>query len=62
MENGRIILVDYKTDRVSDIADLAALYGKQLFIYKLALEKMLGLEVGECVIYSFSKSDFIILN
>lgn len=62
VENGRIILVDYKTDRVSDIADLAALYGKQLFIYKLALEKMLGLEVGECVIYSFSKSDFIILN
>lgn len=35
-----LVLVDYKTDRVSDINELAEKYKRQIELYKLTLEKL----------------------
>lgn len=52
-ENGSLILVDYKTDRVSSEEKLISLYKDQLDVYKEALKKCFGKEVSETVLYSF---------
>lgn len=52
-ENGALVLVDYKTDRVADPAELWARYGGQLTLYRMALEQCTGLPVQECLLYSF---------
>ena len=53
-ENGKIVLVDYKTNRNTTAEKLAEEYKGQLEIYKKALAEMTGAEVGECVLFSFS--------
>ena len=55
-EDGRIIVVDYKTDRVKDPLKLAEMYKEQLRLYKLAVEQITGKTVGECMLYSFEMS------
>ncbi len=52
-EEGSYVLLDYKTDCVSNASELVKRYEKQLQIYKEALEQMTGKTVRECVIYSF---------
>ena len=52
IEDGRIILVDYKTDRVSEAAELVLRYQTQLNLYADALEKALMLPVAQKLIYS----------
>lgn len=52
-ENGELVIVDYKTDRVQDAAALTALYKRQLEIYREALTQTLGLPVKETVLYAF---------
>ena len=52
-ENGKLVLVDYKTDRAKDPAELWQRYRAQLALYRLALEQCTGLQVGECLLYSF---------
>jgi len=46
-------IVDYKTDYVKSEAELIERYSMQLSLYKEAIEKLLGLEIKECIIYSF---------
>lgn len=58
-EDGLVVL-DFKTDRVEDINELAQCYGEQLSIYATACEKIFGLPVKEKIIYSFAKSSAII--
>lgn len=55
-ENGKLILVDYKTDRVEEGNEAVLLnrYGVQIFQYERALRMITGKEVGEAWIYSFS--------
>lgn len=53
-EEGRMVLVDYKTDRVRDEEDLKSRYRDQLEIYKVALEEIFGLPVIEICLYSFA--------
>lgn len=53
-EEGRIILVDYKTDRVSTEKELTKRYGVQLDYYARALERLTGMEVAEKILYSFA--------
>ncbi len=53
-ENGRWIIVDYKTDRVDTPEELVERYRPQLMLYKEALENGLGETVGECLLYSFA--------
>ncbi len=58
-EEGRVILVDYKTDRVDFLGDraeeyLRERYQSQLDYYQAALEKGTGKPVAERYLYSFS--------
>ncbi|MBR3290398.1 MAG: PD-(D/E)XK nuclease family protein, partial [Clostridia bacterium] len=53
-ENGALVIVDYKTDRVRDGAELIERYHTQLQLYALALTQTLGLPVRECLLYSFA--------
>ena len=58
-ENGKLVIVDYKTDRVREIGKLAVLYRKQLLLYREALRRSMEQEVGECLICSLALNDVI---
>ena len=47
LEDGRWVLLDYKTDRSDDAEALTRRYHDQLRLYALALERITGIEVGE---------------
>ena len=51
-EEGKIVLVDYKTDYVENEKELAIKYKIQMNLYKRALENSLNREVNEIYIYS----------
>lgn len=50
-----LVLVDYKTDHVSDINELRELYSPQLDLYRKALELIESKPVVKSLIYSFHK-------
>lgn len=52
-EKDGLVLVDYKTNRPSPEAVLIKEYQKQLFVYRRALEQMMGEPVKECWLYLF---------
>lgn len=52
-ENGKYIVVDYKTDFVEDIEELRERYSEQLLMYKKLLSESLGKEVSSAIIWSF---------
>ena len=52
-ENGELILVDYKTDRVKSEEELLERYKKQIAFYRYSIEKTLKMPVKEAVLYSF---------
>ncbi|MBO4584421.1 MAG: UvrD-helicase domain-containing protein [Clostridia bacterium] len=52
IEDGKCVIVDYKTDRIKDnIAEKAAYYKPQLEIYARGLKELTGREVSEAVLY-----------
>ena len=51
-EDGELIIVDYKTDYVSDFDELKSRYSEQLKYYAKAVEKITGKKVKEKIIYS----------
>ncbi len=51
-EDGKLILVDYKTDRTGNAEDLIPRYRTQLHYYRRALEQAAGGTVAETYIYS----------
>jgi ATP-dependent helicase/nuclease subunit A len=53
-ENGRLVLVDYKTGKKSGMDTLPDEYSVQMSVYKLALERATGKEVTECLLYLFA--------
>lgn len=55
-EDGQLVIVDYKTDRVKTGEELVGRYRDQLGIYAYALAQTLGLPVRECLLYSFALS------
>ncbi len=57
-EDGKLILVDYKTDRVRDMSELETRYRTQLEYYRKALEQATGKSVAETLIYSTVLRDF----
>ena len=61
VENNQVILLDYKSDRIYDEEELKERYRIQLQLYKLALERALGLPVGEMFLYSFAMGKTIAL-
>ncbi len=52
-ENGRLFVLDYKTDYVDDIEELRLRYSSQLIMYERLLSKSLGRPVSGAVIWSF---------
>ena len=52
VENGRIIIVDYKTDNIKDGEELIRHYAIQLELYRKAVEQILQLPVAEKILYS----------
>lgn len=61
IEDDGLVILDFKTDRVEDISELAQSYGEQLSIYAKACEKIFEMPVKEKVIYSFAKSNTVII-
>ena len=53
-EEGELVLVDYKTDRISHPEELLARYSSQLMYYQMALEQLTGKKVKEKLLYSFA--------
>lgn len=53
-EDGEIVLVDYKTDRVDSGKVLISRYDLQIKLYSAALSKIFGKRVKEAYLYSFS--------
>lgn len=52
-EENAITLVDYKTDNVDSPEKLISLYASQMYLYKLALEKLTACPVHDIILYSF---------
>ena len=59
VEDGEIVLADYKTDRVDSADKLIDMYKIQLELYKDALEQITGKKVKEVIIYSVTLSEVI---
>ena len=53
-EDGKLVVVDYKTDHVSDPDHLIDLYRDQLLTYCTALSRCTGMEVKEAYLFSFA--------
>jgi glycosyltransferase involved in cell wall biosynthesis len=62
LENGKLVLVDYKTDRTKDEDALKERYKKQLAVYKRAAEEMFGLPVETAILYAFSMKKEVRVN
>ena len=59
IEDGGIILVDYKTDRVREAGELRARYRTQINLYAQALQNAFGMPVTQRLIYSSSLGEEI---
>lgn len=62
LENGKLTVVDYKTDRVDSAEALSARYKNQLSVYKRAAEEIFGMPVYETLLYSFCLTKEIPVN
>ena len=60
-ENGRVVVVDYKTDRVDSEQVLTDRYQEQLNYYERALRQLMDVSLSEKVIYSVSLEKEIVL-
>ena len=58
-EDGKLILMDYKTDRVDTADELVKRYKTQLDYYSEALSRLEKKPVAEIMIYSFSLGECI---
>ncbi len=58
-EDGKIVVVDYKTDNVPSIKDLKARYASQLDYYAMAISNIMNMEVKEKNIYSVKFNESI---
>lgn len=58
-EDGQLVVLDYKTDKVKSGFELKEKYHAQLDYYAQALEQLVGKEVKEKIIYSFTLGEEI---
>ncbi len=52
LEDGKLHIIDFKTDRVRSMEELWERYETQLRLYGAAMEEVSGLPVGELILYS----------
>ncbi len=53
LEDGELVVVDYKTDRLENETDFVVKYASQVLLYKKALNECTGYNVKSAVLYSF---------
>ena len=53
LENGELVVVDYKTDALNNETDFIVKYASQVLLYKKALRECTGYNVKSAVLYSF---------
>jgi len=58
-EDGALVLLDYKTDRVESMAVLVERYREQLRLYRRAMRRCFGMEVAQTLIYSFWLGEWV---
>jgi len=58
VEDGEIVLLDYKTDVINSMQDLKNRYAVQLDYYEEALQKLMKLPVKEKLLYSFYLEEY----
>lgn len=61
VEDNKLVIVDYKTDKVNNIEKLRDLYSKQLELYKAAMSQSKGIEVKECIICSVWLDNYLVI-
>lgn len=54
LEDGRLVVVDYKTDSLKTEQEFIDKYASQVLLYKKALSQCTGYEVKETLLYSFN--------
>ncbi len=59
VENGEIVVIDYKTDSKENLEKEKDNYAKQVKIYSTVLSKLKGLKVKEVYLYSFTDGEAI---
>ncbi len=59
VEDGALVVVDYKTDHTKSGAALAKKYAPQLALYRRALEECTEYRVRECLLYSFELGEAV---
>ncbi len=59
VENGELVIIDFKTDRVQSGAELAEKYKEQLGVYRRCLAEVIGLPVKQTLIYSFKLGETV---
>lgn len=59
IEDGKVVIADYKTDNVWKTEDLKNHYYVQLELYKQAVEQITGMKVSEKILYSVKLSQEI---
>ena len=59
-ENGALYIVDFKTDRCKDKAELWSRYSTQLKLYSGAMARITGKPVAACMLYSFWLGDTVL--
>lgn len=59
LENDKLVLIDYKSDNVTDIDVFKTRYKAQIDIYSRALTECTGYTVSERYLYSFKLNSFI---
>ncbi len=61
VEDGELVIVDYKTDRGVTMEELRERYRSQLKMYEFALSECTGMRVKGTLIYSFENAEYIAL-
>jgi len=62
IEDNKIVIVDYKTERVTgDIAEAVEKYRPQMELYKLAAQKIFGLQIYEVLMYFFDNGVAVVV-
>ncbi len=61
VRDGRAVILDYKTDRVTDEAELIRRYQVQMDLYEEALRRVKGLQVERRELYSFALEKTVLL-
>ena len=57
--DGKLVIVDYKTDKITEIQTLLQRYKTQLELYKIAMEQSTDYAVDKCVLYSIHLDEYI---